>query len=81
MQLKICPNCNSRKIKILMGTMTFQTAKGAVTVPNVTREKCENCGEEFFDHAANAVLDQYRPAALKPRRVKKLNRELHALQQ
>lgn len=52
--------CESLKIKIITGQITFKTADNKITVPEVTRTKCENCGEEFFDREANKVLDQYR---------------------
>ncbi|OHB77374.1 MAG: hypothetical protein A2Z34_11580 [Planctomycetes bacterium RBG_16_59_8] len=29
-------------------------------IPNVRRQKCPSCGEEFFDEEANRVLDRYR---------------------
>lgn len=73
MKLTICPICASRKTKIITGAITFQTARGAVSIPNVKREKCENCGEELFDHAANVILDQYR-GVLKGARRRKTTR-------
>ncbi len=81
MKLTICPNCASRKIKIIAGTLTFQTPKGAVTIPNVKREKCENCSEEFFDHAANVILDQYRGDSKGSRRTRITRIAPHALRQ
>jgi hypothetical protein len=29
-------------------------------VPDVQRQKCFSCKEEFFDHTANEKLDAYR---------------------
>jgi hypothetical protein len=40
--------------------MSFQTPEGKIVIPKITRQKCDNCGEEFFDHDPNKVLDQYR---------------------
>lgn len=60
MKLTICPICDSSKIKTVTSKMSFQTCDGEVVIPKITRQKCENCGEEFFDHEANKVLDQYR---------------------
>lgn len=60
MRLSCCPICKSKKMKIVKGKISFQTPKGKTIVPNVTRQKCLTCGEEFFDHQANLVLDEYR---------------------
>lgn len=47
-------------LKTIVDEMFFQTPAGEVAIPEVTRVKCDDCGEEFFDHEANKVLDQYR---------------------
>ena len=60
MRLSGCPICESKKMKIVKGEVRFQTHKGEIVVPDVTRQKCLACGEEFFDHQANLVLDAYR---------------------
>ena len=60
MKLSYCPFCESRKMKIVKGEISFQTPKGVTVVPDVIRQKCLTCGEEFFDHHANLVLDEYR---------------------
>lgn len=79
MKLTTCPICASRKIKVSTGAITFQAAKGVVSIPNVKREKCENCGEEFFDHVANVILDQYRGVLKGARRRKKNDQRQAAL--
>ncbi len=60
MKILICPICGSDQIKAVTGKMTFKTSKGEVTIPKVPRQRCANCGEQFFDHEANKVLDRYR---------------------
>ncbi len=60
MKLSRCPICESERIKVITGELTFQTHEGQTTIPNVKRQKCLSCGEEFFDHQANLVLDRYR---------------------
>lgn len=60
MRLSCCPICESKRMKIVKGKISFQTPEGEIIVPNVTRQKCLACGEEFFDHKANLVLDEYR---------------------
>lgn len=60
MTLSFCPICESKKLKIVKGEICFQTHKAKIVIPNVTRQKCLDCGEEFFDHQANLILDKYR---------------------
>ncbi len=60
MNLTNCPICNSTKLKTVSGGLSFETSKGKVEIPEVTRIRCEVCHEEFFDHEANVLLDQYR---------------------
>ncbi|HEX9654073.1 MAG TPA: YgiT-type zinc finger protein, partial [bacterium] len=60
MKLTYCPICNSTKLKTVTGELSFETAIGEVEIPEVTRIRCQVCHEEFFDHAANVILDQYR---------------------
>jgi len=60
MRISICPICGSNQIKAVNGKMTFKTPKGEISIPRVPRQQCDNCGEQFFDHAANAILDRYR---------------------
>ena len=60
MNLTCCPICYSSKIKTVTGEISFKTPKGEITIPEVTRIKCDNCGEEFFNREANMMLDHYR---------------------
>lgn len=60
MNLTKCPICNSDKLKTVTGELSFETSIGSVKIPEVTRIRCEVCHEEFFDHEANIILDQYR---------------------
>ncbi len=65
MKISICPICGSKKLKVISGKMTFQMSRSETTIPRVTRPRCETCGEQFFDHEANKVLDHYRGKAAK----------------
>jgi len=50
--------------------MIFKTPKGEISIPRVPRQQCDNCGEQFFDHAANEILDRYRgeqPLRVRPK--------------
>lgn len=60
MKITICPICDSNKIRTVTGEISFQTPDGKIVIPKITRQKCYDCGEEFFDHEANKVLDRYR---------------------
>lgn len=60
MKLSRCPICESKKMKIVNGEISFQTPEGEVIVPNITRQRCLSCGEEFFNHQANLALDEFR---------------------
>jgi len=60
MKILICPICGSDHIKAVSGSMTFKTPKGEVSIPKVSRQQCANCGEQFFDHESNVILDRYR---------------------
>lgn len=60
MKLTTCPICESRNIKFVKNNIKFQTSKGRIIIPNVPRQKCFSCGEEFFDHHANLIIDKYR---------------------
>jgi YgiT-type zinc finger domain-containing protein len=31
-----------------------------MAIPDVERQKCFSCGEEFFDHTSNEKLDAFR---------------------
>ncbi len=60
MKISICPICDSDQIINVEGKITFETPSGEVTIPKVLRQHCSNCGEEFFDHECNMILDRYR---------------------
>lgn len=76
MKISTCPICGSHQIKKVTGKMTFKTPTGKVTIPKVPRQRCANCGEQFFDHEANKVLDRYREKTRKKAVKQPANREL-----
>ena len=55
--IKTCPICGSRKVERVRDTVHFPTHAGSVAVPVVEFDRCGNCGEAFFDHAASAKID------------------------
>lgn len=54
-----CPMCGSIKIKRVKKTLTFNTKKGKVKVPNLEFDTCDSCKEQFFDEEANRIIDTY----------------------
>lgn len=60
MKFSCCPICGANMIKVVSGKISFQTPRGKIIVPNITRQKCFACNEEFFNHQANLILDEYR---------------------
>ncbi len=54
-----CPACGSEKIKGVKKTLTFNTKKGEVKVPNLVFDECDSCKEQFFDEEANKKIDTY----------------------
>ena len=60
MQLKKCPVCGSPKIRLISEEFKAIVRGKKMTIPDVERQKCFSCGEEFFDHASNEKLDAFR---------------------
>ena len=52
--------CGRKKLTAVSTSMVFETPAGPIAIPKVKRIKCEACGEQFFDHQANRILDGYR---------------------
>ena len=48
--------CGSRRIRRVCETVTFRHAN-PVSIPDVCFDRCDNCGERFFDHEANEKID------------------------
>lgn len=60
MELKKCPMCGSKSI-VWIQTAFVVTVRGRKKrIPRIRRQKCGNCGEEYFDTKANQSLDLYR---------------------
>jgi YgiT-type zinc finger domain-containing protein len=49
--------CDSRRIRRVCETVEFKTRTGDIRVPDVPFDRCDNCGESFFDHEANQRID------------------------
>lgn len=54
-----CPMCGSIRINRVKKTLTFNTKKGKVKVPNLEFDECDSCKEQFFGEKANNKIDTY----------------------
>ena len=54
-----CPSCGSRTIRRVQKPFRARVGTRVVTVPNLEREICAECKEEFFDREANIAIDAY----------------------
>lgn len=60
MELVQCPLCDAKPLRWTTSPYVVKSRGQTRTIPNVRRQKCISCGEEFFDEVANRVLDRYR---------------------
>jgi len=62
LQIKSCPTCGSKKIKLVCKEIT-NTFKGQTyTVPAVEYYECPSCGEHVYDREAMRKIESYSPA-------------------
>lgn len=54
-----CPSCGSRAIRRVQKPFRARVGTRVVAVPNLEREICAECKEEFFDREANIAIDAY----------------------
>lgn len=54
-----CPSCGSRSIRRMRKTFRARVKTRVFTIPDVEREICPECKEEFFDREANIAIDAY----------------------
>ncbi|MBI3535835.1 MAG: YgiT-type zinc finger protein, partial [Deltaproteobacteria bacterium] len=47
--ITICPICDSKKIKKIIGNLNCKRDKHYFTVPNITYYFCQSCGEKLTD--------------------------------
>ena len=55
-----CLVCGSRRVRRVITSFKVEAKGRRITIPRVPRERCADCGEEFFGPEANAILDKYR---------------------
>ena len=54
-----CPSCGSRSIRRVRKAFRARVGARTVTIPDLEREICPECKEEFFDREANITIDTY----------------------
>ncbi len=54
-----CPSCGSRRIRRVRKIFRARVGTRIVAVPDLERETCPDCKEEFFDREANIAIDAY----------------------
>ena len=51
--------CDSPEIREIIEDRTYEKEGEKVIVPNVPREKCFSCGEQFFDQTSFEVIETF----------------------
>lgn len=51
--------CDSKEIREVIEDRIYEKNGKKVTVPNVPREKCFSCGEQFFDQDSFEVIEAF----------------------
>jgi len=54
-----CPSCGSRSIRRMRKPFRVRVGARTITIPDLEREICAKCKEEFFDREANITIDTY----------------------
>ncbi|MBI4924406.1 MAG: YgiT-type zinc finger protein [Bdellovibrio sp.] len=58
--ITICPICDSKKIKKIIGNLNCKRDKHYFTVPNITYYFCQSCGEKLTDVENEIKIDNQR---------------------
>jgi YgiT-type zinc finger domain-containing protein len=61
-EIKICPQCNSDRIRKVCRTVTRSAAGREYTVPDLEFYECPDCGEHFYGMEASRKIDASSPA-------------------
>ncbi|MBI1997250.1 MAG: YgiT-type zinc finger protein [Deltaproteobacteria bacterium] len=57
--LRHCPNCGSRSIKRVRKPFRAKLKARLIVVPDVEREICPECKEEYFGREASIAIDAF----------------------
>ena len=74
LQITVCPNCGSDKIRKVKRDWIDQIQEQAYIVPNLEFYECPTCGEKLYDREAMRTIEAYSPLFRK-KQVKTLKRE------
>ena len=66
-RLHSCPTCRSRNIRLVRGKYSTRIRGEPVTVPDLEREECPDCGEILFGPEAMRRLEGMRELSAKAR--------------
>ena len=69
-QLKQCPSCGKRSLKLVRTDYVLRAGGKELFVPKLERYECASCDEVLFDEEGGRRIDEAR-AALRPARLKR----------
>lgn len=58
-KLTQCPMCDSANIKYVIEDRVYTVRNDIVRIPNVPRNKCFSCGEQFFGPESYEVINSF----------------------
>jgi len=61
LQITICPNCGSDKIRKVKQDWIDQIQGQTYIVPNLEFYECPTCGEKLYDREAMRAIESYSP--------------------
>jgi YgiT-type zinc finger domain-containing protein len=62
LNITICPNCGSRKLKTVQRDLVRTTGGQRYIVPSLEFHECPNCGEKLFGPDAMQKIQSFSPA-------------------
>jgi YgiT-type zinc finger domain-containing protein len=65
LQITICPNCGSKKIKKVRRNWSGKFQDQCYTVPALEFYECPVCGEKVYDRQAMRKIEEHSPAFVK----------------
>lgn len=61
LQITICPNCSSDKIRKVKRDWVDQVQGEVYIVPNLEFYECPTCGEKLYDREAMRAIEAHSP--------------------
>jgi YgiT-type zinc finger domain-containing protein len=71
-EIKICPNCGSNKIRKICRDWTDEVKGQTYLVPSLEFYECPECDEKVYDRWAMRKIESYSPAFSKKRTKKRV---------